>query len=61
MGVAQHDYLYKRTVEPLLLVWFSVYLITIMATAIDVQTTAGGQISEENVVMSGILTKQGKN
>ena len=31
-----------------------------MATATDVQTT-DGQISEENVVMSGILTKQGKN
>ena len=30
-----------------------------MATATDVQTT-DGQISEENVVMSGILTKQGK-
>ena len=30
-----------------------------MATATDVQTT-DGQISEGNVVMSGILTKQGK-
>ena len=31
-----------------------------MATATDAQTT-DRQISEENVIMSGMLTKQGKN